>query len=154
MDTTSPSRAIEVDWLAASPIGPFIVPFKEHLTKLRYAASTTADYFADIKHFARWVHTRRLPLTRPSAFGGNAHDGLWLYVTAVKKANSIDKEKVRSTLEKTTGFVGTNGVVNMTPSDHMGLNVNALRMLEIRNGDWTLMRTPFQTKCSTLASAE
>lgn len=64
MDTTSPSRAIEVDWLATSPIGPFIGPFKEHLTKLRYAASTTADYFADIKHFARWVHTRRLPLTR------------------------------------------------------------------------------------------
>lgn len=48
MDTTSLSRAIEVDWFVASPIGPFIVPLKEHLTELRYAASTIADYFADI----------------------------------------------------------------------------------------------------------
>jgi integrase/recombinase XerC len=64
MDTTPLSRAIEVDWLAASPIGPSVVAFTEHLTELRYAASTIADYLADIKHFARWVHTRRLPLAR------------------------------------------------------------------------------------------
>lgn len=64
MDITPLSLAIEVDWLAASPIGPYTVAFKEHLTELRYAASTIADYLADIKHFARWVHTRRLPLAR------------------------------------------------------------------------------------------
>lgn len=64
MDITPLSRAIEVDWLAASPIGPSVIAFTEHLTELRYAASTIADYLADIKHFARWVHTRRLQLAR------------------------------------------------------------------------------------------
>jgi hypothetical protein len=64
MDTTPLSRAIEVDWLAASPIGPSVVAFTEHLTELRYAASTIADYLADIKHFARWVHTRRIRFCR------------------------------------------------------------------------------------------
>ena len=64
MDTTPLSPAIEVDWLAASPIGPYAVAFKHHLTELRYAAHTIAGYLADIKHFARWVYTRRLPLAR------------------------------------------------------------------------------------------
>ena len=64
MDTTPLSRAIELDWLPASHIGPYVVAFKEHLTERRYAASTIADYLADIKHFARWVQTRRLPLAR------------------------------------------------------------------------------------------
>ena len=34
--------------------------------------------------------------------------------------------------------VGTGGTVNMSPTDHMGLDLTAFRMLEIRNGDWTL----------------
>jgi branched-chain amino acid transport system substrate-binding protein len=29
-------------------------------------------------------------------------------------------------------------VVNMSPTDHMGLDLTAFRMLEIKNGDWTL----------------
>jgi branched-chain amino acid transport system substrate-binding protein len=29
-------------------------------------------------------------------------------------------------------------VVNMTPEDHMGLDLGAFRMLEIRDGGWTL----------------
>jgi len=28
--------------------------------------------------------------------------------------------------------------VNMSPADHMGLDLSAFRMLEIKNGDWTL----------------
>ncbi|RJG02569.1 ABC transporter substrate-binding protein [Noviherbaspirillum sedimenti] len=75
----------------------------------------------------------------PSAFGGNAHDGIMLYVDAVKRANSTDKEKVRAALESTRKFVGTNGVVNMSATDHSGLDLSGLRMLEIRNNDWTLI---------------
>ncbi len=77
--------------------------------------------------------------TNPSAFGGNAHDGFMLYVNAVNTANSVDKEKVRTALEATKNFVGTNGHVNMTPTDHMGLDLSGLRMLEIRKGEWTLL---------------
>ena len=64
MYTAPLSRAIEVDWLASSPIGPHAVAFKRHLTERRYAAHTIASYVADLEHFARWICTRRLPLAR------------------------------------------------------------------------------------------
>ncbi|KAB2847481.1 MAG: ABC transporter substrate-binding protein, partial [Hyphomicrobiaceae bacterium] len=37
------------------------------------------------------------------------------------------------------GFIGTAGMFNMTPADHMGLDLSAFKMLEIRKGDWTLV---------------
>ena len=64
MDTAQHSCVIEVDWLAASPIGPHAVAFKCHLTERRYAAHTVSSYVAEVAHFARWVCTRRLPLAR------------------------------------------------------------------------------------------
>ena len=75
-----------------------------------------------------------------STFGGHAYDGLMLAVNAVKAAGSADKAKVRDALEATRGYVGTGGVVNMSATDHMGLDLSAFRMLEVRNGDWTLVK--------------
>lgn len=75
-----------------------------------------------------------------SAFGGHAYDGLMLAVDAIKRAGSTDKAKVRDALEATKGYVGTGGVVNMSPTDHMGLDLSAFRMLEIKNGDWTIAK--------------
>ena len=75
-----------------------------------------------------------------STFGGHAYDGLMLAVEAMKKAGSTDKARVRDALELTKGYIGTAGVVNMSPTDHMGLDLSAFRMLEIRKGDWTLAK--------------
>ncbi len=75
-----------------------------------------------------------------STFGGHAYDGLMLAVEAFKKAGGADKAKVRDALEATRGYVGTGGVVNMSATDHMGLDLSAFRMLEIRNGDWSLVQ--------------
>ena len=74
-----------------------------------------------------------------STFGGHAYDGLMILVEAMKRANSTDPKKVRDEIEKTKGFVGTGGIVNMTPTDHLGLDLSAFRMLEIKGGDWTLI---------------
>lgn len=74
-----------------------------------------------------------------STFGGHAYDGLMILVEAAKRAKSWDKAKVRDEIEKTKNFVGTGGVVNMSPKDHLGLDLSAFRMLEIKNGDWTLV---------------
>ncbi len=74
-----------------------------------------------------------------STFGGHAYDGLMILVAAMKRAGSADKAKVRDEIEKTKGYIGTGGVVNMSPADHMGLDLSAFRMLEIKNGDWTLV---------------
>lgn len=78
--------------------------------------------------------------TDVSTFGGHAYDGLMLYVNAVKTAGSTDKAKVRDAIEATKGYVGTGGVVNMSASDHMGLDLSAFRMLEVKNGTWTLVK--------------
>jgi branched-chain amino acid transport system substrate-binding protein len=75
--------------------------------------------------------------TDVSTFGGHAYDGLMLAVDAIKRANSTDKAKVRDALEATKGYIGTGGVVNMSATDHMGLDLSAFRMLEIKNGDWS-----------------
>jgi len=73
-----------------------------------------------------------------STFGGHAYDGLMLVVGAIKHAGSTDKAKLRDALEATKGYVGTGGVVNMSASDHMGLDLSAFRMLEVKNGTWAL----------------
>jgi branched-chain amino acid transport system substrate-binding protein len=75
-----------------------------------------------------------------STFGGHAYDGLMLAVDAIKRAGGTDRAKVRDALESTKGYMGTAGVVNMSPKDHMGLDLSAFRMLEVRKGDWTLVQ--------------
>ena len=74
-----------------------------------------------------------------STFGGHAYDGLMILTEAAKRARGWDKAKVRDEIEKTKGFIGTAGLVNMSATDHMGLDLSAFRMLEIKNGDWTLV---------------
>jgi len=75
-----------------------------------------------------------------STFGGHAYDGLMLAVEAMKRAGSTDKAKVRDALEQIRGYMGTAGVVNMSAQDHMGLDLTAFRMLEVRKGDWALVK--------------
>ncbi|MBP5998586.1 MAG: ABC transporter substrate-binding protein [Azonexus sp.] len=75
-----------------------------------------------------------------STFGGYAYDGLMLAVDAIKRANSTDKAKVRDALEATKGFVATSGTFNMSPTDHMGLDLSAFRMLEVKGGDWVIVQ--------------
>jgi branched-chain amino acid transport system substrate-binding protein len=75
-----------------------------------------------------------------STFGGHAYDGLMIAVEALKQAGGTDKAKVRDAIESVRGFMGTAGAFNYSPTDHVGLDVAGFRMLEIRNGDWTLAR--------------
>ena len=75
-----------------------------------------------------------------STFGGHAYDGLMIAIDAIKRAGSSDRAKVRDEIEKTRGYVGTGGVVNMSATDHMGLDLSAFRMLEVRGGSWTLVK--------------
>lgn len=75
-----------------------------------------------------------------STFGGHAYDGLMIFVEAAKRAGSFDSAKVRDEIEKTKNFIGTGGIVNMSPNDHLGLDLAAFRMLEIKAGDWTLVQ--------------
>ena len=75
-----------------------------------------------------------------STFGGHAYDGFFILVEAMKRAGGSDPQKVTAEIEKTKGFIGTGGIVNMSPTDHLGLDLSAFKMLEIKNGDWTLVQ--------------
>lgn len=74
-----------------------------------------------------------------STFGGHAYDGLMILVGAMQRAKSADKAKVRDEIERTKGYIGTGGIVSMSPTDHLGLDLSAFRMLEIKSGDWALV---------------
>jgi branched-chain amino acid transport system substrate-binding protein len=75
-----------------------------------------------------------------STFGGHAYDGLMIAVDAFKRAGSTDKAKVRDAIEATKGYIGTGGKVNMSATDHMGLDQTSFLVLEIKNGDWVLVK--------------
>lgn len=74
-----------------------------------------------------------------STFGGHAYDGLMIAVEAMQRAGSADKAKVRDEIEKTQGFIGTGGVFNISAKDHLGLGLDAFKMLEIKEGDWVIV---------------
>lgn len=74
-----------------------------------------------------------------STFGGHAFDAMMMLKAAIERAGSTDPAAIRDQLEKTHGFVGTAGVVNMSPDDHLGLDLSAFKMLEIHDGDWTIV---------------
>lgn len=74
-----------------------------------------------------------------STFGGHAYDGLGIAVDAIKRAKSTDKAKVRDAIEQTKGFIGTGGIYNMSATDHLGLGLDAFKMLEIKGGDWVMV---------------
>jgi len=76
----------------------------------------------------------------PSTFGGYALDALMLGLHAIKTAGGTNKEAVRNALEKTRGFMGTTGQFNMSATDHMGLDLSAFRMVEVKNGGWSLLK--------------
>jgi len=74
-----------------------------------------------------------------STFGAYAYDGLMIAVDAIKRAGSTDPTKVRDAIEQTKNFVGTSGVFNMSPTDHMGLDLKAFTLVEIKNGSWVVV---------------
>ncbi len=71
-----------------------------------------------------------------STFGGHAFDALMILVDAIKLAGSIDHAKVRDAIEQTKNYVGVDGIYNLSPTDHDGLDVNSFKMLEVRGGNW------------------
>src|SRR5262249_24415585 len=80
------------------------------------------------------------PYPKPiSTCGGHAYAALLIHVTAVKQAGSTDKAKVRDAIENLKNVVGTDGIFNFSPTDHMGLDTSAFHMVEIDNGKWKLL---------------
>lgn len=74
-----------------------------------------------------------------STFGGYAADAFAILIDAIERAGSAEPEAIRDAIEATAGLAGTTGVVTMTADDHLGLDLSAFKMLEIKGGAWTLV---------------
>lgn len=90
---------------------------------------------ASVAYKKKYEETTKQPV---STFGGHAYDGLFILVEAIKRAGGTDAKKVRDEIEKTKGFAGTGGIFNMSATDHQGLDLSSLKMLVIKNKNWTL----------------
>lgn len=73
-----------------------------------------------------------------STFGGYAHDALLILLDAIERNGDADPDPVdlRDAIEATSELVGTTGTYTFSDSDHLGLNLSAFRLLEIRGGTW------------------
>ena len=73
-----------------------------------------------------------------SSFGGHAYDALYAIVDAAKR-KGITPAQIRDGVESLHNFVGIDGVVNMSPENHLGLDTKSgMVLLQIKNGDWAL----------------
>jgi branched-chain amino acid transport system substrate-binding protein len=78
-----------------------------------------------------------------SAFGSYTWDAGLLLGTAVPIAlmaaapgTSEFRQALRDALEATRGLATSNGIVNMSMTDHLGLDQRARVMVQIREGKW------------------
>jgi branched-chain amino acid transport system substrate-binding protein len=74
-----------------------------------------------------------------STFGGHAYDAMKILEQAIIAAGSVNKDKVRTTIENMKGLVGTAGIFNFSPADHNGLDLNAFEMLTVKDGKFTVL---------------
>lgn len=111
------------------PTTGFVVP--EALPANDPQKAPSLDYYKTYKEAYK---------TDASPFGGNIADALAIAVDAIKRAGSTDRAKVRDAIEATRGLVGLNGIFNMSPTDHNGLKTDSLRIIEVRNGRFELVK--------------
>ena len=78
-----------------------------------------------------------------NTFGGHAYDAFHLAVMAIEnaaKSGKVTRASIRDEIEKITGFVGTGGIFNFSPTDHNGLTKEGFVMVTIKDGNWELVK--------------
>lgn len=83
----------------------------------------------------------------PATFGANVYDAGILLENAVPVALTKAKpgtvqfrEALRNALENTKEVAGTQGVYNMSPTDHSGFDKRGREMIIVKNGQWKLLK--------------
>lgn len=82
-----------------------------------------------------------------SGFAADAYDAYLILANAVpvalkkaKPGTAEFRQALRDALESTKEFVGTQGVYNMTPTDHSGVDKRARVLVRVEGGDWKLVK--------------
>jgi branched-chain amino acid transport system substrate-binding protein len=75
-------------------------------------------------------------------FGGHAWDAFILITNAIQslvdEGKEVDRAGIRDKLESAE-LIGISGVFNMSTTDHLGLTSDCLVLVEIEDGEWTLL---------------
>jgi branched-chain amino acid transport system substrate-binding protein len=61
-------------------------------------------------------------------------DGVQITAKAIEQGKSFEGAKVRDQIETITGFQGTTGIYNMSPTVHQGITVNPFLLASIIGG--------------------
>ena len=69
-----------------------------------------------------------------------SHDAFKIAVDAIGRAGSSKPQAIRDAIESTKGLIGTTGTYNFSKTDHLGLDLSAFRILEIKNGTWATVQ--------------
>ncbi len=75
----------------------------------------------------------------PEFSGAISYDGLEMVGKALAKVGP-DRAKIRDEIEKTKDYVGLIGIFNLSPTEHSGTHEEALVMVQVKNGKWTLIK--------------
>jgi branched-chain amino acid transport system substrate-binding protein len=71
---------------------------------------------------------------RDPGWAGKGWDALMLTAAAIEKAKSFEGPKVRDALETLSGFQGTGGIYNFSPTVHQGITENPFLLAAIVGG--------------------
>ena len=89
----------------------------------------------------KYIHDYESRFKSPvSTFGGHGWDALMLIVKAIQMGGSDKPADIRKNLEKIQGFIGTGGLFDFSEKDHNGLDAGAFEMVQIKNGDWQIIK--------------
>jgi branched-chain amino acid transport system substrate-binding protein len=72
-------------------------------------------------------------------FGGHAWDAVMLLKSAIERGGDAPAA-IRDKLEQTQKFHGIGGTFNYSVSDHAGLGKDAFVLVEVKNGDWVIVK--------------
>jgi len=67
-------------------------------------------------------------------WAGRGWDAVMITVAAIQKANSFEGAKVRDAIETISGFQGTTGIYNFSPTVHQGITQNPFALATIQAG--------------------
>ncbi len=77
---------------------------------------------------------------RDPFWAGKAWDALMVTIAAIEKSKSFEGPKVRDAIETLSGFQGTSGVYNFSPSVHQGITENPFFMGTVVNGKMQVVK--------------
>ncbi len=119
------------------PAGPLLV--YEQLPETNPVRKSAAEYVT--------LYEGKYGKGSRTTFGGHAWDAYTLLQRAIPEAlkhgqpgTQAFRTALRDALENSHEVAGSNGVFNITPSDHNGMDNRARVMVKIENGKWVLVK--------------